>query len=216
MDPESGSQGLEVVYKSVISSAFTFYDALCTDAPRNSRMYCLNYRDFPWFYPVFLLLLQTLEHAFLQLCQSSDQDSIQRESTPQGGTLEKSQSFESGRDESQPILGIGPPPADKPPKCSGICFSFFFLSDNQIFSSTEGFKHTQWCQLFNHPLNYGTFYLLKGVLSEQIDLFLLHHLIKSHFITAGVAITCSNTTSVISSTCSLSTGPHPNSGLLCR
>ncbi|XP_013876908.1 ABC transporter G family member 23 [Austrofundulus limnaeus] len=60
----------------------------------------------------------TLEHAFLQLCQSSDQNSIQRGSGPPGGPLEKSESFESGRDESQPILGIGPPPAEKHPKCS--------------------------------------------------------------------------------------------------
>ncbi|XP_037530537.1 ABC transporter G family member 23 [Nematolebias whitei] len=60
----------------------------------------------------------TLEHAFLQLCQSSDQNVVKRGSSPQGGPLEKSQSFESGRDESQPILAIEPPPAEELPKCS--------------------------------------------------------------------------------------------------
>ncbi|KAF7220484.1 ABC transporter G family member 20 isoform X3 [Nothobranchius furzeri] len=60
----------------------------------------------------------TLEHAFLQLCETSDQNSLGRESSPQGGSLEKSQSFEIGRDENQPILSIGPPPAEEFPKCS--------------------------------------------------------------------------------------------------
>uniref|UniRef100_A0A1A8LJY3 ATP-binding cassette, sub-family H, member 1 n=3 Tax=Nothobranchius TaxID=28779 RepID=A0A1A8LJY3_9TELE len=60
----------------------------------------------------------TLEHAFLQLCETSDQNSLERESSPQGGSLEKSQSFEIGRDENQPILSIGPPPAEEFPKCS--------------------------------------------------------------------------------------------------
>uniref|UniRef100_A0A1A7YWH8 ATP-binding cassette, sub-family H, member 1 n=1 Tax=Iconisemion striatum TaxID=60296 RepID=A0A1A7YWH8_9TELE len=60
----------------------------------------------------------TLEHAFLQLCETSDQNSLERGSSPQGGPLEKSQSFEIGRDESQPILSIGPPPAEEVPKCS--------------------------------------------------------------------------------------------------
>uniref|UniRef100_A0A8C4F457 ATP-binding cassette, sub-family H, member 1 n=1 Tax=Dicentrarchus labrax TaxID=13489 RepID=A0A8C4F457_DICLA len=46
----------------------------------------------------------TLEQAFLQLCETSDQIDSKRESSPQGGPLENSQSFESGRDESRPIL----------------------------------------------------------------------------------------------------------------
>ncbi|KAM4607168.1 ABC transporter G family member 23 [Polymixia lowei] len=49
----------------------------------------------------------TLEHAFLQLCETSDQIVSKRGSSPQGGALEGSQSFESGRDESLPILGVG-------------------------------------------------------------------------------------------------------------
>lgn len=53
------------------------------------------------------LLLQTLECAFLQLCEMSDQTDSKRGSSPQDGSLETSQSFESGRDESQPILGSG-------------------------------------------------------------------------------------------------------------
>uniref|UniRef100_A0A3Q0S7W9 ATP-binding cassette, sub-family H, member 1 n=1 Tax=Amphilophus citrinellus TaxID=61819 RepID=A0A3Q0S7W9_AMPCI len=60
----------------------------------------------------------TLEHAFLQLCETSDQIGSKRESTPPEGTLEKSQSFGSGRDESQPILGVGSSPAEEGPKCS--------------------------------------------------------------------------------------------------
>ncbi|XP_023271519.1 ABC transporter G family member 20-like [Seriola lalandi dorsalis] len=48
----------------------------------------------------------TLEHAFLQLCETSDQIDSKRGSSPQSGPLETSQSFESGRDESRPILGI--------------------------------------------------------------------------------------------------------------
>ncbi|XP_068423797.1 ABC transporter G family member 20 [Clinocottus analis] len=46
----------------------------------------------------------TLEHAFLQLCQSWDRQGSQQGSGPQQGSLESSQSFESGRDESRPIL----------------------------------------------------------------------------------------------------------------
>lgn len=61
------------------------------------------------------LLLQTLEHAFLQLCETSDQIDSKR-SSPQGGQLE---SFESGRDESRPILGVGPGAAEEVPKYSG-------------------------------------------------------------------------------------------------
>ncbi|XP_041866452.1 ABC transporter G family member 20 isoform X2 [Melanotaenia boesemani] len=60
----------------------------------------------------------TLEHAFLQLCETSDQNGLKRGSSPQGVQLDNSQSFESRRDESQPILGIGPPVADELPKCS--------------------------------------------------------------------------------------------------
>ncbi|XP_029963095.1 ABC transporter G family member 23 isoform X2 [Salarias fasciatus] len=61
----------------------------------------------------------TLEHAFLQLCETSDRVGSKRGSSPQGtGPLENSQSFDSGRDESQPILAIGPAATDEIPKCS--------------------------------------------------------------------------------------------------
>ncbi|XP_032397935.1 ABC transporter G family member 23 isoform X1 [Etheostoma spectabile] len=60
----------------------------------------------------------TLEHAFLQLCETSDQIVSKRGSSPQGGALENSQSFESGRDESQPILVVGPGAAEEVPKYS--------------------------------------------------------------------------------------------------
>ncbi|XP_028459850.1 ABC transporter G family member 23 isoform X1 [Perca flavescens] len=60
----------------------------------------------------------TLEHAFLQLCETSDQILSKRGSSPQGGALENSQSFESGRDESQPILAVGPGSAEEVPKYS--------------------------------------------------------------------------------------------------
>ncbi|KAM4591703.1 ABC transporter G family member 20 isoform 2-T2 [Odontesthes bonariensis] len=56
----------------------------------------------------------TLEHAFLQLCESSDQNGLKQGSSPQSGPLENSQSFESARDESQPILAI----TEEIPKCS--------------------------------------------------------------------------------------------------
>ncbi|XP_057704597.1 ABC transporter G family member 20 isoform X2 [Corythoichthys intestinalis] len=46
----------------------------------------------------------TLEHAFLQLCETSDQTSVKQSSASQDDVLGNSQSFESGRDESQPIL----------------------------------------------------------------------------------------------------------------
>ncbi|XP_014835656.1 PREDICTED: ABC transporter G family member 23-like isoform X2 [Poecilia mexicana] len=59
----------------------------------------------------------TLEHAFLQLCESSDQNSTQ-ESSSESETLEKSQMFANGRDESQPILAVGPPPVEDIPKCT--------------------------------------------------------------------------------------------------
>ncbi|XP_039640066.1 ABC transporter G family member 23 isoform X1 [Perca fluviatilis] len=60
----------------------------------------------------------TLEHAFLQLCETSDQIFSKRGSSPQGAALENSQSFESGRDESQPILAVGPGAAEEVPKYS--------------------------------------------------------------------------------------------------
>lgn len=69
-----------------------------------------------------LVPLQTLEQAFLQLCESTDQNAPKLESIPPGGTLDKSQSFESGRDESRPILGVG----EEIPRCSGRrTFGFF-------------------------------------------------------------------------------------------
>ncbi|XP_077585935.1 ABC transporter G family member 20 [Stigmatopora nigra] len=46
----------------------------------------------------------TLEHAFLHLCETSDQTGVKRSSASQNDLLGNSQSFESGRDESQPIL----------------------------------------------------------------------------------------------------------------
>ncbi|XP_077960390.1 ABC transporter G family member 20 isoform X2 [Gasterosteus aculeatus] len=49
----------------------------------------------------------TLEHAFLRLCETSDQSGAERGPCPPGGSLEGSQSFESARDESRPILGVG-------------------------------------------------------------------------------------------------------------
>ncbi|XP_008300705.1 ABC transporter G family member 23 [Stegastes partitus] len=58
----------------------------------------------------------TLERAFLQLCETSDQIGSKRGSSPQGGPIENSQSFESGRDESEPILAVAP--AAEIPKCS--------------------------------------------------------------------------------------------------
>uniref|UniRef100_A0A3Q2DQ96 ABC transporter G family member 20-like n=1 Tax=Cyprinodon variegatus TaxID=28743 RepID=A0A3Q2DQ96_CYPVA len=61
--------------------------------------------------------LQTLEHAFLQLCETSDQNSTQ-ESSSESGTLEKDQTFPNGRDESEPILAVGPPPVEEVPKCT--------------------------------------------------------------------------------------------------
>ncbi|XP_035760673.1 ABC transporter G family member 23 [Neolamprologus brichardi] len=60
----------------------------------------------------------TLEHAFLQLCETSDQAGSKRDSSSPDGTLDKSQSFENGKDESQPILGVGSPPAEESLKCS--------------------------------------------------------------------------------------------------
>ncbi|XP_054885243.1 ABC transporter G family member 23 isoform X2 [Poeciliopsis prolifica] len=59
----------------------------------------------------------TLEHAFLQLCESLDQNSSQ-ESSSESETLEKSQTFANGRDESQPILAVVPTPVEEVPKCT--------------------------------------------------------------------------------------------------
>lgn len=64
-------------------------------------------------------VLQTLEHAFLQLCETTDQKSIMQTSSPQSGQLENSQSFEGGREENQPILAVGPPAGDELPRFSG-------------------------------------------------------------------------------------------------
>lgn len=64
-------------------------------------------------------MLQTLEHAFLQLCETSDQVGSKRGSSPPGEPLENSQSFESGRDESRPILGVGPGAVEEVSKYSG-------------------------------------------------------------------------------------------------
>ncbi|XP_055358749.1 ABC transporter G family member 23 isoform X2 [Betta splendens] len=60
----------------------------------------------------------TLERAFLQLCETSDRAGSERGSSPPGKPLENSQSFESGRDESRPILGVGPGAAEEAPKYS--------------------------------------------------------------------------------------------------
>uniref|UniRef100_A0A673C6M2 Uncharacterized protein n=1 Tax=Sphaeramia orbicularis TaxID=375764 RepID=A0A673C6M2_9TELE len=63
-------------------------------------------------------LHSTLEHAFLQLCQSSDRIDSKQDSSPRALVLENSQSFESGRDESRPILGLAPEPTEEIPKYS--------------------------------------------------------------------------------------------------
>ncbi|XP_077351330.1 ABC transporter G family member 23 isoform X1 [Festucalex cinctus] len=55
----------------------------------------------------------TLEHAFLQLCETSDQTSLKRDAGSQDDVLGNSQSFESGRDESRPILANVPKPAEE-------------------------------------------------------------------------------------------------------
>ncbi|XP_061601555.1 ABC transporter G family member 23 isoform X2 [Cololabis saira] len=57
----------------------------------------------------------TLEHAFLQLCESSDQNGLKQGTSPQGGPLENSQSFDSSRDEGLPILSRE---AVEVPKCT--------------------------------------------------------------------------------------------------
>lgn len=68
---------------------------------------------------LFCVHLQTLEQAFLQLCETSDQIGSKRESIPPGGTLDQSQSFESAKDERRPILGVRLLPGEEIPKCSG-------------------------------------------------------------------------------------------------
>ncbi|KAJ3610000.1 hypothetical protein NHX12_022094 [Muraenolepis orangiensis] len=50
----------------------------------------------------------TLEHAFLQLCQTSDLMDSKQSPSQQAGLLGSSQSLESRREESQPILSLGP------------------------------------------------------------------------------------------------------------
>ncbi|KAL0983766.1 hypothetical protein UPYG_G00132480 [Umbra pygmaea] len=60
----------------------------------------------------------TLEKAFLQLCESFDQVGSKHSTSPQGGVLENSQSFESSRDESRPILGVMSGPLEVLPKYS--------------------------------------------------------------------------------------------------
>uniref|UniRef100_A0A8K9WLV7 ATP-binding cassette, sub-family H, member 1 n=1 Tax=Oncorhynchus mykiss TaxID=8022 RepID=A0A8K9WLV7_ONCMY len=60
----------------------------------------------------------TLEKAFLQLCETSDQVGSKHSTYPQGGVLESGQSLESGREEIQPILGVGPGPVEELPKYS--------------------------------------------------------------------------------------------------
>lgn len=65
-------------------------------------------------------VLQTLEGAFLRLCETSDHVACKQESSPQGGgPLENSQSFESGRDESRPILTVGAGFAEDVPNYTG-------------------------------------------------------------------------------------------------
>lgn len=67
-----------------------------------------------------LFLRQSLEGAFLRLCETSDHVACKQEPSPQGdGPLENSQSFESGRDESRPILTVGAGFAEDVPKYTG-------------------------------------------------------------------------------------------------
>ncbi|KAJ8405118.1 hypothetical protein AAFF_G00330390 [Aldrovandia affinis] len=58
----------------------------------------------------------TLESAFLQLCESSDQTLSKRSASPDGRLKEGSQSSESHRDESRPILSPGSGPSPEEPK----------------------------------------------------------------------------------------------------
>uniref|UniRef100_A0A3B3HT82 ATP-binding cassette, sub-family H, member 1 n=1 Tax=Oryzias latipes TaxID=8090 RepID=A0A3B3HT82_ORYLA len=75
----------------------------------------------------------TLEHAFLQLCETTDQKSIMQTSSPQSGQLENSQSFEGGREENQPILAVGPPAGDELPR---------FSETSLPCSSKQWFQHS--------------------------------------------------------------------------
>ncbi|XP_068183425.1 ABC transporter G family member 20 isoform X1 [Antennarius striatus] len=59
----------------------------------------------------------TLEHAFLQLCETSDQ-AVSNLSSPQDGKPDSSRLFEGRRDENQPILGVGPGADEEVPKYS--------------------------------------------------------------------------------------------------
>lgn len=83
-------------------------------------------------HPLYLLL-QTLERAFLQLCETSDQICSKQGSSPQSGPLQNSQSFESGRDESRPILAVGPGAAEEIPKYSGTDDQFIFLCNSSCW-----------------------------------------------------------------------------------
>ncbi|KAL3050677.1 hypothetical protein OYC64_012656 [Pagothenia borchgrevinki] len=60
----------------------------------------------------------TLEHAFLRLCETSDQMGSKRGDSPEGGAQENSQSFESRPEESLPILAVGPGTPEEFPKYS--------------------------------------------------------------------------------------------------
>lgn len=69
--------------------------------------------------------------------------------------MDKSQSFESGRDESRPILGVGPAPGVDIPKCSGTHFRLFsrqslnmrsVVYEPPVFSRLEGASQTPGAQ----------------------------------------------------------------------
>uniref|UniRef100_A0A3P8UVC0 ABC transporter G family member 23-like n=1 Tax=Cynoglossus semilaevis TaxID=244447 RepID=A0A3P8UVC0_CYNSE len=60
----------------------------------------------------------TLEYAFLQLCETSDQVDSKVGSSPQGAVLENSPSFGSGKDEIRPFLRNGKAAAEEIPKYS--------------------------------------------------------------------------------------------------
>uniref|UniRef100_A0A8C9V2E6 ABC transporter G family member 20-like n=1 Tax=Scleropages formosus TaxID=113540 RepID=A0A8C9V2E6_SCLFO len=66
----------------------------------------------------------TLETAFLQLCESWDQTGSQRCPSPQGRHTNSSQSSDSSRDESQPILDSGAASVRKPTWVPFLCFQF--------------------------------------------------------------------------------------------
>nr|XP_020457516.1 ABC transporter G family member 23-like isoform X2 [Monopterus albus] len=60
----------------------------------------------------------TLEHAFLQLCEMSDQSDSNQGSSPEGKPSENSQSFDRGQNETLPFLGVRPIAAEEVPKYS--------------------------------------------------------------------------------------------------